>query len=242
MKNTFDNRKDGCRNVIKESPGLGTSAGRSVYFVRHGVTEWNKASRYQGSSDVPLSEEGIEQANRVAARMSQIKPERIISSPMLRAAETAKIIRQETGGPDIEFWDEIAEVCFGDWEGLTVREIKEKSGAETFAAWRAAQLSTTVPGGEKAEEVLERSKKAADRIAAMSEDNIVVVGHGALFRALLPFFIGISINNVFWKMRMDNCSITLADISVSGVRTLVRLNDTLHISAAAEIVRKIPLR
>jgi broad specificity phosphatase PhoE len=246
MTNVCGTAKRGPADAAGESPGLSRVAGRTFYFIRHGETEWNKTFRYQGSSDVPLSEEGLRQAEKVAARMSQVKLDRLISSPLSRAFNTAKAIKGAAdrggGAPEIELWEDLKEICFGRWEGLTVSQIKDGFGSDTFNRWRNAQLGITVPGGERHEDVAERSERAAERLAAIEGSHIAVVGHGALFRTLLVFFLKLPLSNVFWQMRMDNCSVTVADIASSGRRSLVSLNDTVHLSTDVGTARRLPLR
>lgn len=224
----------------QETPGLAVSGGRRVYLVRHGITEWNRQFRYQGVTDIPLCPEGEEQARRVAGRLSGLDIRRVVSSPLKRSMSTAGIIAGALSVPQVEVWDDLAEVDFGGWEGLSVREIKEKYGEEIFDKWRNAQLDVAVSGGEDPDNVYERATRAAERILASQDGMMVIVGHGAIFRAVLPPLIGVQRSSVFWKMRMDNCSISGVDIDKKGRASVAFLNDTLHLKAEAGDIGSLP--
>src|SRR5437660_162408 len=96
-----------------------------LILVRHGVTEWNQAGRYQGHQDVPLSHMGREQARRVAERLRAEPITAAYASDMRRAQETASII---VDGREVELQTTPAlrEMGFGSWEGLTARDVAEQ--------------------------------------------------------------------------------------------------------------------
>lgn len=226
----------------EDSPGLTLHSVRRIYLVRHGVTEWNAQFRYQGSTDIPLSEEGLEQAERVGMRLSRLTVKRIVTSPQLRAVETARRIAAHVGVVDIEKWDELREVHFGGWEGLTVPEIVAAFGEELFDAWRKAQTEVTVPGGEDARSVSDRSKSAAQRLSALEDEVTVVVAHGAIFRSLIPHLLDMPVSSVFWKMRIDNGSISAVEFDGRGRCSVSFLNDTIHLHTRREKTHSIPLK
>lgn len=225
-----------------DTPGLMTPAARRIYLVRHGVTEWNKLFRYQGSTDIPLSPEGEEQAERVGLRLSRISVDRIISSPLKRSTATAMKIAAITGVNGVEIWDELREVSFGDWEGLTVRDIIITFGEDVFDAWRRAQVDVTATGGEDSLLVFERAGLAVEKLVNLDDEVIVVVSHGALFRAMMLHFIEAPRSSVFWKMRMDNCSISAVEFDRKGRRSIRFFNDTVHLLSEREKIHLIPLQ
>jgi alpha-ribazole phosphatase/probable phosphoglycerate mutase len=124
---TEKNKKD-----PQETPGLSLVIKRKITLVRHGITEWNKKFRYQGITDVPLAAEGEEQAKRAAMRLSCESVDRVISSPLGRSMKTDSIIAEIIGKNSVETWDELREVDFGEWEALTVPQIKERFGEDLF--------------------------------------------------------------------------------------------------------------
>lgn len=229
------------KNEREDAPGLAARSGKKVYLVRHGKTEWNNHFRYQGATDVPLSDEGIEQARRVASRLSQLDVGAIISSPLKRAFATAQEIASRHKGISVETNPLFTEVNFGEWEGLTVPEIKAHSGEEIFYKWRRNELHVRVPGGEEPDAVYERAECAARELFARPCDNIVVVGHGALFRALMLPLVGAPRSDIFWKARIDNCSITSLNLDKRGFATISCINDTLHLHISYEKISDLPI-
>ena len=228
-------------NDDRDAPGLSLQIKRKITLVRHGITDWNKSFRYQGVTDVPLSTEGEEQAKKAAIRLSCESVSRIISSPLKRSMKTAEIIAQTIGISTVETWDELTEVDFGEWEGLTIPQIKEKFGEDTFAKWKASQVNVTATNGEHTDRIYKRSEACAARILSLTEEHVVIVGHGAIFRTMLLPLIGIPRGNVFWKMKMDNCSLSGIGIDKKNRAFIVFFNDTIHLRTKIDCIKDIPL-
>ncbi len=230
------------KNEVNEAPGLSAPiTGKKIFFVRHGKTEWNNQFRYQGVTDIPLCEEGREQARRTGLRFAKAKIEAIISSPLSRAYETAEKIACHHAGINVEKLDLLEEVNFGEWEGLTVNEIKNRFGEELFYKWRRNQLHVDAPGGEKMERLYARSSMVAKMLLARPEDNIVVVGHGAMLRALFLPMLELPRSNIFWKTRIDNCSISAFSVEAGNRYILSYLNDTLHLRDCGGEIISMPI-
>ena len=214
------------------------NAPHRFFFIRHGETNWNREFKYQGSSDIELSGDGVEQARRTGLRLSRIVPSRVCSSPLKRARRTAEIIMENNSGAAvIDLCDDLREISFGSWEGLTVPEIKERD-AETFEAWRRAPFSAVPEGGESFAEVAERARRSAKIMKEAGSPGGVtfVVAHGAVLRALVAAFMDIGDMNLLWRARFDNCSISVLDMW--GARPLLLLsNDTHHIRLKDEEIR-----
>ena len=117
-----------------------------LYLVRHGETVWNFENRIQGASDVPLNDRGREQAESLAIKLQKIQFFKILSSPLERAFETAKIISltQESA---ISKVDCFAELDQGKLEGLKFKEIQEKF-PDFSSKWRIVPGEVRMPGGE----------------------------------------------------------------------------------------------
>lgn len=210
-------------------------ASHRIFLIRHGVTDWNRSFRYQGTSDVELNDEGIEQARLLGLRLASVRPTRVISSPLKRACRTAEIIMaQNESSVPIEREGDIREISFGFWEGLTITEV-EACDAETVKIWRRAPFSVAPRGGEPLGDVLARSARVADDLRATGGpgDITFVVAHGAILRALLGILIRAEDMNLLWRMRFDNCCVTIVDLW--GRRpSLLLLNDTQHLRMADE--------
>ena len=147
--------------MVNEAPGLSAPiAGKKIFFVRHGKTEWNNLFRYQGVTDIPLCEEGREQARKTGLRFAGAEIDAVISSPLSRAYETAENIAAHHVGIKVERLNLLEEVNFGEWEGLTVKEIKERFGEELLYKWRSNQLYR-MPPAERAWRSLQRGPRIA---------------------------------------------------------------------------------
>lgn len=205
------------------------------FLIRHGETDWNREFRYQGISDVALNDDGVEQARRLAVRLSPIAPARVYASPLKRASRTAEIIALHSArAAKVEILPELREISFGQWEGMTIPEIREFD-RETFDRWLAAPFSCAPKGGETIGEVLSRSRKLASDISsgAMPGEATFVVSHGGVLRALIAAMMHFDDIDLLWRMRIDNCSVTVIDIW--GARpSLLLTNDTHHLRAPGD--------
>ncbi len=154
------------------SAGTGTADLLRMVLWRHGQTTYNAEHRFQGQRDVPLNALGRAQAQRAARHLARLAPEQIWSSDLIRASATAGYLARLTG-LEIQHDKDLRERHGGEWEGLTIDEIREKY-PEDLAAWDP-------PGGETVEAVANRTAAALERIAecARAGTLVVVVGHGA---------------------------------------------------------------
>lgn len=147
-----------------------------IGFVRHGITAWNDELRAQGSSDIPLNEEGLAQAWRVAERLSAESWDIIYSSNLSRAHETAKAIANKTGIP-LQLDDRLRERGGGLIEGTIEEERVKKWGSN----WRQMDLSM-----ETQESLIERGTSFMEELVGKHENQrILIVSHGAFLRRLL---------------------------------------------------------
>ena len=199
---------------------------RRVFLLRHGKTEWNGQFRYQGTSDVPLNEEGRSQAQRTALRLASLSIDAIYASSLSRARETAEIVSKTLGVPVKGFYEELWEMNFGAWEGLTASDI-ERSYAESFRLWRRNPERVKIPKGESFNEVVERVTRGMKKILSDRGENILVVAHGGSIRAALAGLFAMDIS-ASWRIRIDNCSLTSMELINDRVM-LAFANDTLHL-------------
>ncbi|MCA0971702.1 histidine phosphatase family protein [Halobacillus litoralis] len=145
-------------------------------IIRHGSTQWNKERRAQGSSDIPLDEEGKREAEKLASRLAEEQWDRIYTSPLSRASETARIIQEQLQVPLVED-ARLVEVGGGQVEGTTEEERIEKWGPD----WRDLDL-----GAERKEQFLHRGKQfVEDMLVHHKGEKILVVSHGALISHLI---------------------------------------------------------
>lgn len=161
-----------------------------LYLVRHGETDWNRAHRIQGSTDIPLNDTGRAQAARAARLLARRRWDGLYSSPLSRAVETATIIGAELGLTTPGLLPELVERNYGEAEGLTDRQIMRRYPG-----------STPVPGRESREEVAARVMPALLALAEAHDDGrFVIATHGAVIRTVLvavgaPVERGVPITN-----------------------------------------------
>ncbi|MGJ9458726.1 histidine phosphatase family protein [Oceanobacillus sp. CF4.6] len=147
-----------------------------IGLIRHGTTAWNKELRAQGSSDIPLDEEGLMQAKQVAERLNSEKWNVIYSSDLSRARQTAEAIAIKTGIP-VQVDSRLRELGGGLIEGTTEEERIRKWGSE----WRSLDLDM-----ETSESLIARGTSFMEDIMEKHENQkILIVSHGAFLRRLL---------------------------------------------------------
>jgi len=147
-------------------------------IVRHGQTEWNRQQRIQGSTDIPLNSIGRAQAAEAGVRLRERPWDLVVSSPLVRAEETARIIAGELGLPRPEVDDGFTERHHGDMEGLTFSERQKRFPD-----------GVPVPGLETRQQVLERVLPALARLGEAYEGQaILVISHGGIIGTLLRHF------------------------------------------------------
>lgn len=142
------------------------------WFLRHGETDWNAQGLSQGHTDIPLNKVGIAQAERAARTLAGLGIATIVASPLVRARVTAEYAARALGLP-ITLDDDLREVAFGEQEGLPM--------GDWYDDWIAGDY--TPAGGESFAVLLARAVAAVNRATALPGP-VLVVAHGALFRAL----------------------------------------------------------
>ncbi len=196
--------------------------------VRHGVTDWNREGRFQGHLDPPLSDVGRREADLVAERIASddlLRPQRVVSSSLVRAAETATAIARASGVA-IERDDRLMEIGQGEWEGRTHAEL-EVADAQRYRAWRDAAGVRQPPGGESIDSAMARVRAVLDEIAASDAGTTCLVSHGGTMRVLARLLFDLA-DDRSWALDVDNASIGVATL-VDGRWRLDRWNDTRHL-------------
>ena len=141
-------------------------------MFRHGQTEWNINLRLQGTADIPLNQDGIAQVESASARIGSWDV--LLSSPLKRAIESAKILSRATG-LDLEISEVLLERSFGIGEGMTYQQWNQRYSKLDF-----------IPGAESEQSVFNRSQKLLDLIQMKYPGKkVLVVTHGALIRFVL---------------------------------------------------------
>jgi glucosyl-3-phosphoglycerate phosphatase len=160
---------------------------RRLVLLRHGQTDYNVAGRMQGHLDSILTETGVEQAAAVAPEIARLAPDRLISSDLRRAVDTAELVSAACGLP-VKYDARLRETHLGEWQGRTVAEI-EDGWPGAIATWRS-DPAWAPPGGESRIEVVRRSLPVVEELDeeyATGEPDItvVLVAHGGLIAGLV---------------------------------------------------------
>jgi alpha-ribazole phosphatase len=159
-----------------------------LYLIRHGETVWNQHSKYQGHTDVPLSETGLIQAQRVAQRLKGEDLDAVYSSDLSRARVTAQLIAQEHG-LSVASFPALREVNYGSWEGLTLFEINAGFPG-VREQWLSDPENFRIPEGESLGQVQKRALACIDEIRLRHfGGTIAIVSHGGLIAMLLLTFL-----------------------------------------------------
>ena len=201
-----------------------------VFLVRHGQTAWNEAGIAQGHTDIPLDAVGFAQADAVAAELSSTRIGRIITSDLLRAAQTAEPLGAALKQP-VEATTLLRERCFGDWEGLPYGEISAQFQAVALEVGSDVNLVRAPGGGESFADLWDR----LDGIVAELWDarqNMVVITHGGTCAVLLARLLQASLATR-QSFRLANGSITELSRQHDFFR-IYRYNDTRHLSAISK--------
>ncbi len=184
----------------------------TVTLVRHGQTASSARSAYSGQSDIPLTETGREQAAHAARQLAGAGIDAVISSPLMRARDTARAIAGATGAP-LTIDDRLIEVDYGPFEGLDRAGALEKFGA-AFAAWREDPFGAPVPGMEPLTDALERAREGtADALAA--HEHPVIVGHQGILRIVLVALGELAPGNYFQKRLTEAEPIVVRDPAIA---------------------------
>ena len=183
------------------------------YLVRHGETEWNRIRRIQGVSDIPLNDTGRAQAAAVGDIFSKHRFDLIVSSPLSRALETARIISRRLGMPLPLVVPDLIERNYGEAEGQTRAELDSRypPGSE-------------IPGREERASVTARAVRTLQDLAVRHPDSdILAVAHGGLIRSVVDFAApGV------YDEPITNCSVHSFSL-VAGTLELVAFDDPMEV-------------
>lgn len=194
----------------------------TLYLVRHGESEANAAKRYAGQTDSPLTPRGREQARAVAASLRNVHFDRVISSDLARARDTAEVIAREHG-LSVDIVPELREIDLGEAAGRSIEDAKQRFdwGPGRFVQW---------PAGESLQQVVDRAIPAVARIVASSPGQTVcIVGHGGVTRILVSHYLGLLPALYQHHSPTENTNVTI--IRTDGSRFRVEsLFDAAHIA------------
>ena len=209
-------------------------SGPRLLLVRHGETDWNKESRFQGIRDIPLNDNGRSQGRKASDFLKDVAIDFAVSSSMMRPKETAEIILEQHPGVELSTTPELIEICHGLWEGMLETEIQAEY-AELLQQWKEKPETVQMPEGENLQQVWERGVSAWNKIVAEHSDTEkpetgLVVAHDAINKVIICYLLGLKPDN-FWNIKQGNCCVNVIDYpqGASGKPVLQAINITTHL-------------
>jgi broad specificity phosphatase PhoE len=185
------------------------------HLLRHGERQESRVLVGR-SPGIALSEHGRVEIAAVSERLAAAEIVAIYTSPLERTVETAEIVAARLGLP-VALREELIELDFGEWTGCTFDQIRADPRWEP---WRTQRSLATIPGGESMRQVQRRAVEAMLEIgAAHADDNVVLVSHGDVIRAMLVFALGMPLD-FFNRIEVAQGSLSTVRIDAGGVRVL----------------------
>ncbi|MEO0352557.1 MAG: histidine phosphatase family protein [Cyanobacteria bacterium P01_A01_bin.15] len=211
--------------------------GPRLLLVRHGETEWNRESRFQGQIDIPLNDNGRAQASQAGEFLRAIPIDGAVSSSMMRPKETAEIILKHHSEVSLAVTDDLWEISHGQWEGKFEHEI-EAGFPGMLDAWKSQPETVQMPAGENLQDVWERVAKAWDELVRQysqqdSPKTVLVVAHDAVNKSILCQVTGLG-PEAFWQFKQGNGAVSVIDYpdGVGSEPMLSAANITTHLSGS----------
>ncbi|OPJ63009.1 histidine phosphatase family protein [Clostridium oryzae] len=201
----------------------------TIVLIRHGETEWNTVGKFQGATDIPLSDNGKLQAKQLRKKFALFDDWNLIySSPLKRALETAEIIASPRNIQPI-ICNDLTEICFGLWEGLTINDIKDKYPSE-YALWINDPVNGPICGGDlSTRNASIRAKRGIlDIVDKHPGEKILVVAHGGIIKAALIGLFNWDMT-MYNKMFLKNTAVSVLKFDNNLKPILDSFNDVSHL-------------
>jgi probable phosphoglycerate mutase len=198
-----------------------------LYMIRHGQTDFSRENRFCGAIDPPLNEVGLRMADAFGKAYASMKWTSIFASPRLRARQTANALAHRVN-VDVHVEDGLAEIAYGDWEGLRHEDVKAQ-WPEAYAYWAADTASRGTPGGETAFQVAARAAPIIEKIKTRcNEGRVLLVSHKATIRILTCALLGMDVRLFRDRIAQPVAAVTKFEIKKSGP-LLTMLGDMSHL-------------
>lgn len=204
----------------------------TLLLTRHGHTDRSEPEQYLGQHiDARLTERGRADARRLAERLAGVRIDRVVSSPAVRAADTASII---AGDRPVELDGRLIELDYGAWEGLTVEEIEARFPGER-ERYEEDPATHEIGGGESGTEVAARLAPLIEELVSWAEgrdgrSTCLVVGHSSVNRVLLAACLGVPLGDYRRRFRQDWANLTVLHWPSRAEGAMLLLgNDVAHV-------------
>ncbi len=198
---------------------------KKIYLIRHSETEANARGQFRGRIDFALSGRGLQQCQQLADFFSKINVQQIFSSPLKRAMLTAEIAFKDQHVVADEL---INNLDLGKWAGLLKSEVKQQQ-PQLFAVWLSDPEELNFPGGEKFSDAEQRVNRFIQKIKDSEAETLAVVSHRSILKILLALVLELK-KPYFWKIHLDNASVTTLLFSYERGFVLYQSNFTGHLS------------
>lgn len=210
-----------------------------IFLVRHGATVLTAEDRFAGETNVQLSDEGREQARRLAGRLRGENIAAIYASPLDRTVETARILA-EPHGLEVQTRDGLREISHGHWEQMTRKEVEE-AFPEEAAAWEKDPYTFAPAGGESGLAVTARALPVLmDIVRAHPAANVLVASHKATIRLLLSSLLGFDPRRYRDNLDQNPAALNIVDFKDAVSARLTLFNDTSHYAATGLAIPAVP--
>ncbi|BAZ30016.1 phosphoglycerate mutase [Cylindrospermum sp. NIES-4074] len=207
----------------------------TLYFLRHGQTEYSLKNAYCGAIDSELTSVGLEMAQSFADAYSSTPWTAIFSSPMRRTVATAKPLCQAIG-MEPQLRDGLKEINYGQWEGKTPEEIGQEFH-DDYLRWSADPAWYAPTGGERAVTIASRAVGVIEEIKQLyNSGNVLIVAHKATIRIILCSLLGIDVGRFRYRLECPVASVSIVEFTPHGPMLKV-LADRTHLH---ERLRNLP--
>ncbi|MEO7933654.1 MAG: histidine phosphatase family protein [Chthoniobacterales bacterium] len=198
-----------------------------IFLVRHGATVLTAEDRFAGATDVPLSDEGREQARGLARRLADDKLAAVYASPMGRTMETASIV-VESHGLSVNAREALKEISHGRWEQQTRMQVAAKF-PEELENWDRDPYTFAPIGGESGLQVTARAlPELIEIVRSHPGENVLVVSHKATIRLLLSSLLGFDPRRYRDNLDQSPAALNVIDFKDPTRARLMLFNDTSH--------------
>jgi ribonuclease H / adenosylcobalamin/alpha-ribazole phosphatase len=195
-------------------------------LLRHGETALSAEKRFAGIGDIPLTDAGLAQARAAGTALRGRSIDVIVTSPLKRARQTAQEVAEVVDAP-VTTDDDLRETDFGDWEGYTFAEVRERWPAE-MDSW-LADPSVAPPHGESFAATARRVRTARDKLLVrFRRQTVLVVSHVTPIKMLLRLALEAP-PSALYRMHLDVASLSVVDWYADGPAVVRSVNDTHHV-------------
>jgi phosphoserine phosphatase len=203
-----------------------------IILTSNGNTPWDQDKIFQGSKDIPLDDLGREEAWAAGQWLKDENIHAVYTSPLARARDTAIAIARHH---DLKVLDlpGLADLSYGDWEGVPWEEVKVKY-ADLYRQWETAPHTVCFPNGEPLAVLRTRSLGAVEEVVQCHPDRtVLLMAHRAVNKVLIAAFIGLD-NSNFWRIAQDTTAINRFHLVEDGRRVgktwyITSINETGHL-------------